>query len=214
MEVWELENVKAIATFQLIGEEIYRTNTYIQFGSSRKSLGAVVMLNPGSSKLKGEARKKLIMNGSHTDETTLDNTMRQLVQFMKASHHDLEGRLHIYNLFYVRNPAGVEAIELYELLKTTGKYPMITLPSLLEMSQHPWILIGWGVEKRSRWRFFEEEKKEWLQLIQDSGIPSFGIQSENNEYYHPCPNGPAKTERLQQLIQAYNVNIKPLMLKK
>lgn len=209
-----MENVKAIATFQLIGEEVYRTNTFIQFGTSRKSLGAVVMLNPGSSNLKGEARKKLIMNGSHTDETTIDNTMRQLIQFMKASHPNLEGRLHIYNVFYVRNTASVEAIELFELLKATGKYPTITLPSLLEMSQHPWVLIGWGVEKRSRWRFYEKEKRDWLQLIQDSGIPSFGIRSENNEYYHPCPHGPAKSERLQQLIQAYNVKIKPLILEK
>ncbi|QCR30880.1 DUF1643 domain-containing protein [Lysinibacillus sp. SGAir0095] len=209
-----MENVKAIATFQLIGEEVYRTNTYIQFGSSRKSLGAVIMLNPGSADLKGEARKKLIMNGSHTDETTIDNTLRQLIQFMKASHTCLEGRLHIYNLFYVRNTASVEAIELFELLKATGKYPTITLPSLFEMTQHPWILIGWGVEKRSRWRSLEEEKREWLQLINDSGVPSFGIKSENNEYYHPCPKGPAKTERLQQLIQAYNLNIKPLTLKK
>jgi len=205
--------VKAIATFQLIGEEVYRTNTYIQFGSSRKSLGAVVMLNPGSSELKGEARKKLIMNGSHTDETTIDNTMKQLIQFMKACHTNLEGRLHIYNVFYVKNTVGVEAITLFELLKTTGKYPTITLPSLYEMMQHPWILIGWRVEKRSRWKFFEEEKKEWLQLIQDSGIPYFGIKSENNEYYHPCPNGPAKSERLQQLIQSYNLNIKPLSTK-
>ncbi|MBD8027988.1 DUF1643 domain-containing protein [Ureibacillus sp. Re31] len=209
-----MENVRAIATFQLIGEEVYRTNTFIQFGTSRKSLGAVVMLNPGSAHLKGEAKKKLIMNGSHTDETTLDNTMKQLVQFMKATHSELEGRLHLYNLFYVRNATGIEAIELFEHLKTSGKYPTITLPSLLEMSQHPWILIGWGVEKRSRWRFFEEEKKEWLQLIEDSGIPYFGIQSENNEYYHPCPNGPAKAERLHQLIEAFNNHIYLSSLKK
>lgn len=141
--------MRAIATFQLIGEEVYRTNAFIQFGTSRKSLGAVVMLNPGSAHLKGEAKKKLIMNGSHTDETTLDNTMKQLVQFMKATHSELDGRLHLYNLFYVRNTIGIEAIELFEHLKITGKYPTITLPSLLEMSQHPWILIGWGVEKEA-----------------------------------------------------------------
>lgn len=208
-----MENVRAIATFQIIGEEVYRTNTFIQFGSSRKSLGAVVMLNPGSADLTGEARKKLIMNGSHTDETTLDRTMKQLVQFIKNTHSTLEGRLHIYNLFYVRNTINVEAIELFELLKRTGKYPTTTLPTLFEMTQHPWILIGWGIEKRSRWRFFEGEKKEWLQLIKDSGIPSFGVVSPNNEYYHPCPNGPAKTDRLQQLIEAYNQKIKPLSFK-
>ncbi|WP_233549514.1 DUF1643 domain-containing protein [Lysinibacillus yapensis] len=204
--------MKAIATFQLIGGEVYRTNTYLQFGASRESLGAVVMLNPGSSDLQGEARKKLIMNGSHTDETTLDNTMKQLVQFMNSTHSRLEGRLHIYNLFYVRNSANLESIELFELLKATGKYPTITLPSLLEMSQHPWILIGWGIEKRRRWKFYEEEKREWLQLIEDSGIPHFGIQAENNEFYHPCPNGPAKTERLYQLIETFNLKIKPLTI--
>lgn len=201
-------SVKAIATFQLVGDEVYRTNTFLQFGSERKSLGAVVMLNPGSSELQGEARKQLFMNGSHTDETSIDETMRQLIQFMKKTHTKLDGRLHIYNLFYVKKTKSRDAIELFEHLKISGKYPTIIPPNLYEMQQHPWILIGWGVDKKNSWTYFEQEKEKWLELIQDSEVPYFGVLSNNNEYYHPCPNGPDKSLRLQQLVSAYNLKFK------
>lgn len=203
-----LGNVKAIATFQLVGDEIYRTNTFLQFGTARKSLGAAVMLNPGSSELQGEARKKLFMNGSHTDETTIDETMRQLIQFMKKTHKKLDGRLHIYNLFYVKKTNSREAIELFEHLKVSGKYPTIIPPNLYEMQQHPWILIGWGVEKKKSWIHFEQEKEKWLEIIRDSEVPYFGVLSKDNEYYHPCPNGPDKSVRLQQLVNVYNETFK------
>ncbi|SOC23528.1 uncharacterized protein DUF1643 [Ureibacillus xyleni] len=204
-----MENVRAIATFQQIGEEVYRTNTYIQFGTSSQSLGAAVMLNPGSAQLKGEVRRKLVQTGAHTDEVSLDRTMRQLVKFMKATHSNLNGRLYIYNLFYVKNAISKEAIELFESLKSTGNYPTITRPSLSEIQRHPWILIGWGVEKGKNSGFYELEKKKWLELIKESNIPYFGVLSKDNDYYHPNPNGPAHSERLQQLIQAFKKEIEP-----
>nr|WP_106782358.1 hypothetical protein [Lysinibacillus timonensis] len=200
-------NMKAIATFQLVGDEIYRTNTFLQFGTSRKSLGAVVMLNPGSSELQGEARKKLFMNGAFTDITSLDETMKQLIQFMKSTHSTLDGRLHIYHLFYVKKTKNRDAIELFEHLKVSGKYPTIIPPNLFEMQQHPWIMIGWGIEKKKSWVHYEQEKEKWLELISDSGIPFFGVLSKENEYYHPCPEGPDKALRLQQLVTAYNETI-------
>ncbi len=199
--------MKAIATFQLVGDEIYRTNTFLQFGTSRKSLGAVVMLNPGSSELQGEARKKLFMNGAFTDITSLDETMKQLIQFMKSTHSTLDGRLHIYHLFYVKKTKNRDAIELFEHLKVSGKYPTIIPPNLFEMQQHPWIMIGWGIEKKKSWVHYEQEKEKWLELISDSGIPFFGVLSKENEYYHPCPEGPDKALRLQQLVTAYNETI-------
>ena len=205
--------IKAYATFRQIGDEIYRTNTYIQFGSSKKSIGAVVMLNPGSSVLTGEARLKLIQKGSYTSETKLDSTMKQLIQFMKETHPEkLEGRLHIYNLFYIKKTKNIEAIELFELLKSTGKYPTVTLPCLHEMKRHPWILIGWGVETRRRWKYYEVEKRKWLQLIKESDIPYFGVISDQNEYYHPNPNSKAKIERLEQLIQVFKNKLEPRLV--
>lgn len=204
-----LENINAIATFQLIGKDIYRTNTYIQFGTSRKSLGSVVMLNPGSATLTGEAKKIFMHTGAYTDTIKLDGTMKQLVKFMKATNSSLDGRLYIYNLFYVKNTKQVEAIELFELLKSTGSYPTLTLPSLDEMKKHPWILIGWGVERRKRWKYYELEKRKWLQLIKESKIPYFGVLSCDNEYYHPSPNSSSKQHRLEQLIHAYKTELEP-----
>ncbi len=162
------------------------------------------MLNPGSSELQVEAKKKLFMNGSHTDETTLDETMRQLIQFMKKTQKNLDGRLHIYNLFYVKKTSCREAIELFEHLKSSGKYPTIIPPNLFELQQHPWIMIGWGVERKKSWIHFEQEKEKWLELIKDCEVPYFGVLSRENEYYHPCPNGPDKALRLEQLVTVYN----------
>jgi len=203
----EVERVKAVATFRQIGEEIYRTDTYIQFGTAKQSLGAVLMLNPGSADLKGEAKWQLHHTGCYTDEILLDSTMRQLVDFMTATHSKLEGRLYIYNLIYVRQTNHIDAINLFQHLKLIGKYPTISLPSLQEMKTHPWLLIGWGIETRKRWTYYESEKRKWLHLINNCGIPYFGVLSEKNEYYHPCPNSPAKKERLEQLIQAFKNTI-------
>ncbi len=214
MGVSWLDNVKAFATFQQIGEEVYRTNTFIQFGSSSLSLGAAVMLNPGSANLKGEAKRKLIQIGAHTDEVALDKTMKQLVKFMQRTHAKLEGRLYIYNLFYVKNTIGKEAIALFESLKSTGNYPTITRPSLSEIQRHPWILIGWGVERGKNSSYYELEKKKWLDLIEMSQIPYFGVLSKDNEYYHPNPKGLANTARLEQLIQAFKDEIAPLLITK
>lgn len=202
-----------MATFQLIGKDIYRTNTYIQFGTSRRSLGSVIMLNPGSATLAGEAKKIFMHTGSYTDTIQLDSTMKQLVKFMKATHSQLDGRLYIYNLFYVKNTEQVEAIELFELLKSTGNYPTLTLPPLAEIQKHPWILIGWGVEKRKRWKFYEAEKRKWLQLIKESKIPHFGILSNDNEFYHPSPRSSLKHQRLEQLIEAYKNELEPQLFK-
>lgn len=167
------------------------------------------MLNPGSATLTGEAKKIFMHTGAHTNTIKLDSTMKQLVKFMQATHSQLDGRLYIYNLFYVKNTKQVEAIELFELLKATGNYPTLTLPSLDEMKKHPWVLIGWGIEKRKRWKFYEAEKRKWLQLIGESNIPYFGVLSNDNEYYHPSPNSHLKKQRLEQLITAYKTELEP-----
>lgn len=196
---------KAVSTFQYVGEEIYRTNTYIQFGSSRKSLGAVVLLNPGPAKLHNEARKKLKMNHSYTSEIPIDDTMKQLITFMEQTHSNLDGRLYIYYLFYIKSTNSKDAIKLFELLKTAGKYPTICRPSTDEIKQHPWIIFAWGNEKGSEYGFYEAEKNEWIEIIETNQIPFFHVK--NN-----CPLCPNKIEHfycIKQLIKQFKEQISP-----
>lgn len=198
---------KAVATFQFVGEEIYRTNTYIQFGSSRKSLGAIVLLNPGPARLHNEARKKLKMNGSYTTEIPIDDMMKQLITFMKKTHSNLDGRVSIYYLFYIKNTNSKEAIKLFEILKTTGNYPTLCRPPTTEIQQHPWIIIAWGNEKVDEYGFYEAEKKEWIEIIETSQIPYF--QLKNN-----CPVCPKQVEHfycIKQLIKQFKENIEPIV---
>lgn len=198
---------KAVSTFQYVGEEIYRTNTFIQFGSSRKSLGAIVLLNSVPAKLHNEARKKLKMNGSYTCEVSIDETMKQIITFMEQTHSNLDGRIYIYYLFYINSTKNKEAIRLFELLKAAGKYPTICRPSTNEIQQHPWIILAWGNEKGNDYGFFETEKRDWIEIIEASHIPYFHVK--NN-----CPLCPNQVEHfycINQLVKQFKVQIEPVL---
>lgn len=198
---------RAVSTFQYVGDEIYRTNTYLQFGSSRKSLGAVVLLNPGPTKLHNEAKKKLKMNGSYANEIPIDDTMKHLISFMEQTHSKLEGRLYIYHLFYIKSTNNKEAIKLFELLKTAGKYPTICRPSIYEIQQHPWVLIAWGNEKENKYGYYEAEKREWIEIIETSCIPYFRVKNS-------CPLCPNKVEHfncMKQLVKQFKEQIEPVL---
>lgn len=58
-----------------------------------------------------------------------------------------------------------------------------------ELRLHPWILLGWGVERKDKWKNFERLKSMWKVLIEKIGIPVIGIKpaKQDDDYYHPCP---------------------------
>ncbi|MGD6818755.1 hypothetical protein [Metabacillus sp. 84] len=190
----------AYGTFTQKGNDIFRTSAYIQWGSSTESLGACLLLNPGSS------------TGSSTGEITeitIDPTMKQLVSFVQRVYEGeqpISGRLHIYNLFNLRDASSIKAIEKFEKLVSSGEYhPEESLITIDDLKMHPWILLGWGVMYKSKWRHLKTIKDNWIKLILDSDIPSFGKTHKNRkDFYHPCPL--ISTQRplmLEELIRHY-----------
>ncbi|MED2972876.1 hypothetical protein P4361_11650 [Fictibacillus sp. B-59209] len=97
--------------------------------------------------------------------------------------------MHIYNLFSLQNAKAEEAIETFEELTTKGILDINhSLISIEELRKHPWILLGWGCKQKAGWVNLRKSKEQWLNLIQESGIRSFGNSSgSNGKYYHPCP---------------------------
>ncbi|KSU82085.1 hypothetical protein GA0061096_3699 [Fictibacillus enclensis] len=183
---------KAYGVFSKRKNYVFRDSAYIQWGNSTRSIGSFLLLNPGSSKLSSHLNKELENTGIACGGITLDPTMRQLTLMVCKMYNEqpqLDGRLHIYNLFSLQNPSSEDAIEVFEELTSTGEldinHSMITLE---ELKEHPWILLGWGCMYKARWINLKQAKLNWLQLIKESGIKSFGKRNGmGDKYYHPCP---------------------------
>lgn len=202
---------KAYGTFVKKGENIYRTSAYIQWGYSEKSIGACLLLNPGSATFDSELLYSLDTLGSASGWIkTEDPTMEQLASFIEKIHKKnqlISGRLNIYNLFNLQNTKSENAIDAFEELVSSGEYDINeSLVTLNELGKHPWILLGWGVKREKRWKNLQHIKGMWRELIEESKIPTFGKKhAKKNDYYHPCPL--IRTKRplmVEELVSLYN----------
>jgi hypothetical protein len=209
--------VKAFGTFIKRENNIYRTSAYIQWGDSPKSLGACLLLNPGSAVLTKELNRMLHSEGAASGLIlTEDPTMQQLIHIVEeiySKESNISGRFHIYNLFSLQHGKSIEAIEKFEELCNLGLCkPEELLVSIKELESHPWILLGWGVEYRSRWKNFELIKKEWINRISKAGILSFGKKhKERNNFYHPCPLIPTdRPIRAKEIVSLYKQDVETL----
>jgi hypothetical protein len=205
-----LNNPKAYGTFVKRGDHIYRTSAYIQWGDSEKSIGACLLLNPGSATLDKDLLDSLDTVGSASGWIkTEDPTMEQLILFIEKIHERnqlISGRLHIYNLFNLQNTKSENAIDTFEELVSSGQYDISeSLVTLKELGKHPWILLGWGVKREKRWKNLQHIKEKWIELIVESKIRTFGKKhTKNNDYYHPCPLIPTKRPMMvEELVNIY-----------
>ncbi|MFS0920106.1 hypothetical protein [Brevibacillus sp. 179-C 1.1 NHS] len=203
---------KAFATFRKQRGVVYRTSTYIQWGSdcsAQPSLGSCLLLNPGAAKL---SRERPAPNHTVMGQTTLDPTMQQLIRLTESIYEGraLTGRLHIYNLFSVQNTSSVDAIPRLEQLIEEGETTLASqLVSIQELQKHPWLLLGWGCLQRRSWRHFSSLKEMWNRQILAAGIPTFGKRCSNGmDYYHPCPRlHSMKAAVLRDLLVMYRQTI-------
>lgn len=169
----------AYGSFKKARGNIYRTSAYIQWGDSDNSLGACLLLNPGSATLVKSIYETLDKEGIATGPIqTIDPTMKQLVSLIEIiyqSDHILSGRCHIYNLFNIQNPSSINAINHFEELVDSGQYNIIeSIATTKELQRHPWILFGWGVMQDQNRTHLLEAKNKWLKQIHEAGIPTFG----------------------------------------
>lgn len=190
----ELKTVKAYGSFVKRDNHIFRTSAYLQWGDSADSLGACLLLNPGSAKLIEELDRLLHSQGFAEGEVKMDPTMKnQLAKIVERIYHDnhhLSGRFHIYNLFNLREGQSEKAINDFEKLCVSNLYNIEdSLASVEELEQHPWMLLGWGVKKKQKWIHLQTSKEKWLYRLSQAQTPIIGKMKEGTgEYYHPLPH--------------------------
>jgi hypothetical protein len=203
---------RAYGTFIKRGKNIYRTSAFIQWGDSEKSIGACLLRNPGSVKLDHKLTATLNTSGSASGwikSESFDPTMNQLVYIVEEIYgniYSFSGRLHIYNLFNLRNTELMEATDEFELLVQSGEYKITeSLVSQNELQSHPWLLLGWGIEKNKSRKNLQLIKEKWQSLIVESKVPTFGKKhKEKDDYYHVCPRiTKERTIRANELIAIY-----------
>jgi hypothetical protein len=207
---------KAYGTFEKRGDNTFRTSAFIKWGESEKSIGACLLLNPGSANfdMNSALYNSLQTLGHAKGEIHTDPTMRQLIQLLEGIYgadHPLNGHFHIYNLFTLQNTASSHAIDQFENLANHGEYDISeSLVILKELQSHPWILLGWSVEQNSRWKNLELTKDLWRRQICESKVPTFGKKHINrDDYYHPCPLIPTqRPTTLTELITLYKQKFK------
>ncbi|MCP3029844.1 DUF1643 domain-containing protein [Halobacillus sp. A1] len=188
-----LLKAKAYGDFVKKGEHTYRKSAYLQWGDSEESLGACLMLNPGSATITGDLLHSLQEQGYAKGRIkTEDPTMRQLIRIVEAIYEknsEISGRFHIYNLFTLRHTNAEQAIKLFESHVDMRKYPFDeSLVSKSELQQHPWLLLGWGLNQKSNWTNLKGVKQKWLEAIEAADVPVIGKKDDSKEdYYHPAP---------------------------
>ncbi|MCM3201613.1 hypothetical protein A9488_08865 [Bacillus cereus] len=195
-----MDYVRAFGTFYKSNGHIFRKAAYLQFGSSSRSLGATIMLNPGYANFKDES---ITMKDSDTTgEITPDRTMIRLAEILRhVSQASLEGRFHIYNLFSLQNTSSKDAVKQEEWLREAYTNNVEIINQFL-LEQHPWVLLAWSTEKGVE---LNRLKEQWFSAIKAANIKMFGIQAKGKAmFYHPYPRILSHRERyLQQIIHQF-----------
>lgn len=203
---------KVYGTFTKRGDHTFRTSAFIQWGESVKSIGACLLLNPGSadfSKINPDLKGILNTSFKAEGEIKPDPTMKQLILLLEGIYGQenlIAGRFHIYNLFNLQNAKSIHAVDQIETIIHSGEYKIKeSLITVNELQSHPWLLIGWGVEQKANWKNLEQIKDSWLNLIKESKIPTFGKKHKDSKnYYHPCPLIPTRRpDMLNDLLTIY-----------
>ena len=210
---------KVFGHFHQRGEYTFRTSAYMQWGDLEQSLGCCLLLNPGSAdftKINSSFKNQLKMNGEISGVIKPDPTMEQLAILLRNIYPDTKknGRLTIYNLFTLQNSKSTSAIDIFEKLVSTGKLiPSESVEEIQTIKRHPWILLGWGCDKKISQGSLLKIKSLWMKQIEDAGIMKFGKEHKNSKgyYYHPCPLIPTQRPGIiKDLVASYHNSIKSL----
>jgi hypothetical protein len=166
-------SVKAYGTFKKVGEYIFRTDAYLQWGSSSESIGTIILFNPGSSRLIddipwGLFKKNKQSNIELTGELVLDPTMEVIRDIINDVHPHISGRLQICNLMNLREAKMNNAITIYEKIKDQDVFKDVlhTDYSFLSKQETPWVWCAWSVESKKSINMRKKEVADNLRKLE------------------------------------------------
>lgn len=216
--------MKAFGTFTKIGNNIYRTDTYLQFGDKidkdKDLIGACVLCNPGSAEAFDKSKENELLNFNGPGILKLekvclevDPTMEQLQAILEGIYgSNLKGIFRIYNLFTLRNPKMTEAIKCIKegnvdtsmIYKDFDDFMIYQLENRFKDKL---ILKAWGVDDT---KLLRELKCKWDKSIDEISVRTFEKFKELSEsqYYHPLPRlHKDRKAFVEYIINQYNSEV-------
>lgn len=184
-----MNHVKAYGKFIEENGYSHRKAAYLQWGTSEKSIGSFLLLNPGSSApLHG---KTSIPDESGFMESEIDSTMRQVIRIVESLYmgETIDGRVPLYHLFSLRNVKSDQAIGEFEALVDRSLMdPLDVMQDLGTLKLNPWTCLGWGIHDQRKRKNLDSMKERWMLALVEAGIRTFGKPHKNGkDYYHICP---------------------------
>ena len=187
--------VTAYGTFRRVDSHIFRTAAMLKWGASEKNLGILIMLNPGSCKLNDDLIWEKLSNGFidvAEGSVALDETMKAVVSILTRSHPNLEGILHVHNLFNLRNATYDDALEIYKKICKDKNYQDALHTNFTQVFKtvFPWAWLAWSVADNKE---INKRKRDVYEAIPQK-VHKFLLNSEQLKYqksrihiYHPLP---------------------------
>ncbi|MFA1822595.1 hypothetical protein ACDX78_20995 [Virgibacillus oceani] len=181
-------NKHAYGVFEIKKGIIFRKSAYLQWGTATKSIGAVLLLNPGEAK---PSDTKILREGIiQQHQINVDQTMKQVIKLVEKVYgmSELSGRVHIYNLFSIRNTKNKDAISCFEQLAESNVIdPLEVIPTKEELQKHPWICCSWGINSEKRYKHLQKIKSVWtndislrpLPFLRELSMESYLVENEN-----------------------------------
>ena len=186
-----MKKPKVFGAFYKMDDKIMRTQTYLQWGISEKSIGAVIMSNPGSSQLKSTQEWNSFLTSNQdriVGELSIDPTMKQLNRMINGiyiNRENFEGRLYIYNLFPLRNPNIDFSRKEFRLIEDKILKENELIIKECFSQGHPWFLLAWGCNHPQQ---LKSSMKQWNKALTKYNAVTFGKRGKTEwDYYHPSP---------------------------
>lgn len=170
----------------------YRTNTILQFGTSKQIIGAAFLINPGSAKPISPANEELaetLAEISKTDsqnwfEFTSDSTMNWLSNIFNGKYigktKELEGIILLFNLFNLRDANCYQAVK--SATKSTSSNLFTTDHDLTMIKDIHQVYLGWGGEGFGE---FRNQAKYIFDSLSENQKYYLDKEYNKNKFCHP-----------------------------
>lgn len=197
---------EAYGEFQKVGPHIFRTAANLRWGTKTQVIGSIIMLNPGKSSLADKKVWHELENGDvklASGKLEADKTMETVAEIMEKSVPRLDGNLHIYNLFNLREPESSTAMDIYKKVYEEQDYQSCLhadFSKIFSSIVFPWIWLAWSVEDN---RIINDRKRSVVSLL--PAVKTFALYSKQAKFskspihiYHPLQRTADARSRYKQ----------------
>lgn len=178
---------KVFGTFVLRHGQLFRTEAFIQWGDSTRTIGTVVLHHAGGTGTNLEWKE----GEPKQLELAVDAQLAEIISILEEAYAPgmLNGRVYLYTLFSAVASNAMEAARLHKQLLAT-KDPLVygfSRPSYelyYRLHYSEWVWLAWGCHYKSE--EMREKIEQWLVLIHEVQTPIVGLRGDRDiDFYQP-----------------------------